>query len=1035
MIHGSFNLPSITSAAIDLVPKPKNGFREVGCLEVKRDEELRPYIAFKLGQFTFKLTPSRLSRILQTPHALKTFYTSKWSLNSLDDHPNSNFFGPKHDLIKNNITTPRTTQTQLLRDSNKLFLDDIRPDLRRWELFFSKNFFYSLDKRNKVNACTTYMLYYLTIGRKFNFTLMIIYRMEEVINKRKGPMPFSMLLTRLYNHILTTNPQAIVPIVMFTFHELVIDPLDISRNPSKEKVKKIASPSVISSSSLSSDDNEAPSVLEFYDELSDILGEAKMIMLVLFLNVLVYPLDEQPNERTPSPPPRNKSLSPSQAPSKSISSKSTHYTSSSSPSESPTPTHVAPPPKLCFVIPIKLEPQELPPPQMSPNDPYAQTMDNWLSDPSNPSPPPRVSRPPLGFQNPPLKFESLPSTQPFFVNINNNIHLLYNNAPPRENIHHQPPNLRNQDFPNPPNIMDVVYPNDMPHLHNMFCQCRVREIASVAFACVNDIGSKDFALSSYCPRVEIFANFWVLKNQTYELTTFIVDVFEYHFHEVKEDIDFGDCDSKLAIMPPRMRTQSASRPAAESLGEGIGVRVGRGRRGGRPREGNNECVDDLNDQGNDQGMGANGEPLTRHASLGICGKGGAIFLTRWIKKIEFMHDMSGCSVDQKVKYTAGSIMGKALTWWNSQIRILIQEVALSMSWKDLSYENTRISGTLTNEAVRNGSIKKVEKRGNMGEPSKDRSGRDDNKRTRTGNAFATTVNPVGRENTGYIGLKSTHCKLLPCNLEGLGMDSLSNHKAEIIYHEKAGDKKQEEIIMVRDFPKVFPDDLSGLPPIWEIEFRIELIPKATPEAKSPYRLVPLELEELSGQLKELQDKEVQFLGHVINGNGIHDPSKIKVVKNWKAPRTLTEIHSFLRLAGYYRSFINNFSKIAKSLTIMTQKSLPDRPEDFVVYCDVSGIELGCMLMQRGKLEAQKEAVDDLRLRRGFDEKIEQSNSLWIDRFEAKLNFVKKPVKILETEFKKLKCSRIAIVKVQWNSKRGHEFTWEREDQMKLKYPH
>ncbi|GJX03582.1 hypothetical protein Tco_0189498 [Tanacetum coccineum] len=64
-------------------------------------------------------------------------------------------------------------------------------------------------------------------------------------------------------------PQAIVPIDRFTFHEHVMDPLDISRNPSKEKGKKIASSSVISSSSSSSDDNEAPSFLEFYDELSD----------------------------------------------------------------------------------------------------------------------------------------------------------------------------------------------------------------------------------------------------------------------------------------------------------------------------------------------------------------------------------------------------------------------------------------------------------------------------------------------------------------------------------------------------------------------------------------------------------------------------------------------------------------------------------------------------------------------------------------------------------------------------------------------
>nr|GEY25339.1 hypothetical protein [Tanacetum cinerariifolium] len=175
--------------------------------------------------------------------------------------------------------------------------------------------------------------------------------------------------------------------------------------------------------------------------------------------------EEQPNERTPSPPPRKKSLSPPQAPSKSISSKSINYTFSSSPSESPTPTHVAQQTKLHFVILIKLEPQELPPLQVSPNDPYVQTLDNWPPGPSNPSPPPRVSRPPLGFPNPPAGFEPLPSTQPLFVNINNNI-------PQIENIHHPPPNLGNQDFPNPPNILDFVYPNDMPHLYNMFCQCR-----------------------------------------------------------------------------------------------------------------------------------------------------------------------------------------------------------------------------------------------------------------------------------------------------------------------------------------------------------------------------------------------------------------------------------------------------------------------------------------------------------------------------------------------------------------------------------
>ncbi|GKC47974.1 putative reverse transcriptase domain-containing protein [Tanacetum coccineum] len=83
-------------------------------------------------------------------------------------------------------------------------------------------------------------------------------------------------------------------------------------------------------------------------------------------------------------------------------------------------------------------------------------------------------------------------------------------------------------------------------------------------------------------------------------------------------------------------------------------------------------------------------------------------------------------------------------------------------------KDVQISGALTNEAVRNGSIKKVEKRGNMGEPSKDRSRRDDNKRTRTMNAFATTVNPVGRENTGTWSkctiCNSYHAPGRPCRI-------------------------------------------------------------------------------------------------------------------------------------------------------------------------------------------------------------------------------------------------------------------------------
>nr|GFA11550.1 retrotransposon protein, putative, Ty3-gypsy subclass [Tanacetum cinerariifolium] len=68
-------------------------------------------------------------------------------------------------------------------------------------------------------------------------------------------------------------------------------------------------------------------------------------------------------------------------------------------------------------------------------------------------------------------------------------------------------------------------------------------------------------------------------------------------------------------------------------------------------------------------------------------------------------------------------------------------------------------------------------------------------------------------------------------------------------------------------------------------------------------------------------KEVHFLGHVVNRDGIHvDPSKVESVKNWKTPESSTKISSFLGLAGYYRRFIENFSKITKPLTLLTQKN-------------------------------------------------------------------------------------------------------------------
>nr|GEX54053.1 putative reverse transcriptase domain-containing protein [Tanacetum cinerariifolium] len=386
------------------------------------------------------------------------------------------------------------------------------------------------------------------------------------------------------------------------------------------------------------------------------------------------------------------------------------------------------------------------------------------------------------------------------------------------------------------------------------------------------------------------------------------------------------------------------------------------------------------------------------------GKGGAIVYTRWIKKIELVQDMSRCEANQKVKYTAGLFFGKAITWWNSQIHTRSREAA--------------VAGTLTDEALRNGSIKKnPKKRGNRGEPSKDRNVRDENKRTRTGNAFATTANPNqvvavnggwghgNQENQArgrafilgadearqdpnivmgtftlkdhyattlfdsgadYSFVSTTFIPLLGIEPNDLGfsyeieiasdgrfeviirMDWLSDHKAKIICHEKVvriplldgkvlrvlGEKPKEKLnkLTIKNrypLPRIddLLDQLQGSQYFFKIGLRSEYhqlrvhandIPKtmfrtcyghfeftvmpfgltnapATQEEHEENLRLVLELlkkERLYAKFFncELWLREVQFLGHVINRDGIYvDPSKIETVKNWEAHRIRLKI--------------------------------------------------------------------------------------------------------------------------------------------------
>nr|GEV69809.1 reverse transcriptase domain-containing protein [Tanacetum cinerariifolium] len=264
-------------------------------------------------------------------------------------------------------------------------------------------------------------------------------------------------------------------------------------------------------------------------------------------------------------------------------------------------------------------------------------------------------------------------------------------------------------------------------------------------------------------------------------------------------------------------------------------------------------------------------------------------------------------------------------------------------------------------------------------------------------------------------------KLADGKIVGIFLAQISAKKEE----DKSEGKQLKDVPIVQDFSEVFHEDLPGLPPARPVEFQIDLIPRASPVAQAPYRLAPFEMKELSKQLQELSEKclfenrleiglspaegtrtrlskdgiqnsvwslqvsghaigltnapAVQFLGHVIDSKGIHvDPAKIESIKDWASPKTQTEIRQFLGLASYYRRFIKGFSKIAKSMTKLTQKgikfdwgekeenafqlikrklcsapilALPKGSEDFVVYCDASHKGLGAVLMQREKVIA------------------------------------------------------------------------------------
>ncbi|GJZ10538.1 putative reverse transcriptase domain-containing protein [Tanacetum coccineum] len=172
--------------------------------------------------------------------------------------------------------------------------------------------------------------------------------------------------------------------------------------------------------------------------------------------------------------------------------------------------------------------------------------------------------------------------------------------------------------------------------------------------------------------------------------------------------------------------------------------------------------------------------------------------------------------------------------------------------------------------------------------------------------------------------------------------------------DKSEKKRLEDVPIVQDSPKVFPEDLSGLPPTRQVEFQIDLVPGAAPIARAPYRLSPSEMKELSEQLKELSDKgfirpssspwgaPVLFVkkkdGSFQMCIDYRELNKLTVKNRYLLPR-IDDLFGQLQGSSVY-------SKIDLSAPIL---ALPEGSEDFIAYCDASKKGLGAVLMQREKV--------------------------------------------------------------------------------------
>ncbi|GJV60525.1 reverse transcriptase domain-containing protein [Tanacetum coccineum] len=237
--------------------------------------------------------------------------------------------------------------------------------------------------------------------------------------------------------------------------------------------------------------------------------------------------------------------------------------------------------------------------------------------------------------------------------------------------------------------------------------------------------------------------------------------------------------------------------------------------------------------------------------------------------METVFRISNCIVENQVKFATCTLMGIALTWWNSHVRTVTNDVAYAMMWTDLKKKMTakycprneikKIEAKMWNLKVKGTDAHLGKKRTRLQVYTKV----EEEKGTQTlETALQLLVTASEHQRDGVRKFETAsglnrHSEALEDSAQKYVLQGCHVFLAHITIKEtgdKSKKKQLQDVPIVKNFPEVFPEDLPGLPPTRQVEFHIDLVPGAAPVARAPYRLAPSEMKELADQLQELSDK-------------------------------------------------------------------------------------------------------------------------------------------------------------------------------------